>query len=415
MNQRIFSKDFTLVVIGQIISLFGNAVIRFALPLFLLNQTGSAALFGTVTACAFIPAVFMSPIGGIVADRVNKRNIMVILDFFTAILIITFSILEEEVPLVPQLTVTMMLLYGIAGAYQPSVQASVPALVGREHLTEANSIVNMISSFASLVGPVLGGILYSTYGLKPVLGVCAVCFFVSAVMEMFIRIPFVKQDSGGSVWQTVKEDFARSIRFIRKDKPVIEKGLLIVCGMNLFLSAMIIVGLPYVVTEVLDFGTGEANRLYGFAQGALAAGGLAGGISAGIFAKKLTIQKAGNLMAACAACVFPMGIALALFSSGMINYIVMTVCCFCLMIFSTIFSIQMMSFVQAATPQNLIGKVIGVILTVAMCAQPLGNAFYGILFEACAGFEFAVIFFAGFVSFVIAIRTKNIFKGVTLP
>ena len=83
--QKLFSKDFTLVVIGQIISLFGNATIRFALPLYLLNLTGSSALYGTVTACAFIPAILLSPVGGIVADRVNKRNIMVILDFFTAL------------------------------------------------------------------------------------------------------------------------------------------------------------------------------------------------------------------------------------------------------------------------------------------------------------------------------------------
>lgn len=83
MEQRLFSKDFILVVIGQIISLFGNATIRFALPLYLLNNTGSSALFGMVTACAFIPAILLSPIGGIVADKVNKRNIMVILDFIT--------------------------------------------------------------------------------------------------------------------------------------------------------------------------------------------------------------------------------------------------------------------------------------------------------------------------------------------
>lgn len=81
MNQKLFSKDFTFVVIGQIISLFGNATIRFALPLYLLNLTGSSALYGVVTACAFIPAILLSPVGGIVADRVNKRNIMVTLDF----------------------------------------------------------------------------------------------------------------------------------------------------------------------------------------------------------------------------------------------------------------------------------------------------------------------------------------------
>ena len=50
MKKGVFSKDFTLVVIGQVISLFGNATVRFALPLYLLNQTGSAAVYGTVTA-----------------------------------------------------------------------------------------------------------------------------------------------------------------------------------------------------------------------------------------------------------------------------------------------------------------------------------------------------------------------------
>lgn len=64
MKQRLLSKDFTLVVIGQIISLFGNAAIRFALPLYLLNLTGSSALYGTVTACAFLPAILLSPVGG---------------------------------------------------------------------------------------------------------------------------------------------------------------------------------------------------------------------------------------------------------------------------------------------------------------------------------------------------------------
>ena len=187
-NQKLFSKDFTLVVIGQIISLFGNAAIRFALPLYLLNLTGSSALYGTVTAFAFIPAILLSPIGGIVADRVNKRNIMVILDFFTSAVILTFSLLMDKVDFILLLTVTLMLLYGIASAYQPSVQASIPALVCQDHIMEANSIINTISSFSSLIGPVLGGILYSAYGLAPVLWVCIVCFIFSAVMELFIRI-----------------------------------------------------------------------------------------------------------------------------------------------------------------------------------------------------------------------------------
>ena len=88
-----FSKDFILVAAGQIISLFGNQILRFALPLYLLNQTGSAALFGTIMAISIIPMILFYPIGGIIANRVNKRNIMVMLDFCTAILISLFCLL----------------------------------------------------------------------------------------------------------------------------------------------------------------------------------------------------------------------------------------------------------------------------------------------------------------------------------
>ena len=410
MNQKLFSKDFTLVVIGQIISLFGNATIRFALPLYLLNLTGSSALYGTVTACAFIPAILLSPVGGIVADRINKRNIMVILDFFTAAVILAFTLLMNGANLILLLTVTLMLLYGIAGAYQPSVQASIPALADQDNFMAANSIINTISSFASLIGPVLGGILYSAYGLKPVLWACLLCFVISAVMEIFIKIPFQKQASDGGILKTARTDFAESIHFIRKEKPVIGKAVLVICGINLFLAAMIIVALPYLVTEVLDIEPSQANRLYGFAQGALAAGGLAGGIGAGVFASKLAIHKSGNLVIACAACVFPIGVSLILFSSAIINYIVVTVCCFLIMVCSTLFTVQMMSFIQTETPQNLIGKVIAVIFTVSMCAQPLGNAFYGVLFEICKGCEFVPVLFSGVVSLIIAINARNIFQ-----
>ena len=77
----LFRRDFTLVVIGQIISLFGSAILRFALPLYLLRQTGSPAQFGAVGAAALIPAVLCSPLGGAAADRLNKGHMMAALDF----------------------------------------------------------------------------------------------------------------------------------------------------------------------------------------------------------------------------------------------------------------------------------------------------------------------------------------------
>ena len=97
---KLFRRDFTLVAIGQIISLFGNAILRFALPLYLLRQTGSAALFGLVSACSFLPMIALFFLGGVLADRVNKRNIMVALDFFTALLVLSVYLGLGRLPLV---------------------------------------------------------------------------------------------------------------------------------------------------------------------------------------------------------------------------------------------------------------------------------------------------------------------------
>lgn len=409
-ESKLFMKDFTLVVIGQIISLFGNAVVRFALPLYLLNQTGSSALYGTVMACAFIPMILLSPVGGMIADRVNKRNIMVALDFITAGLILGFLLLQGRVNLVFLLALTLMLLFGIAGAYQPAVQASIPALVGQEHYMQANAVINIVSSFASLLGPVFGGILYSIYGLLPILEVGMVCFVLSAVMEIFIRIPYEKQETSGSIWEIMKQDLQESFRFIRREKPMIGKGLIVICCVNLFFSALINVGLPYLVTEVLPFTDALANRLYGYAQGALAAGGIVGGIGAGILAQKLQVKKAGNLLLIAALCLFPVGIALLLTRSELAVYLILTACCFVIMVMATVFSVQIMAFVQTETPKHLVGKVISLCMMLSMCAQPLGNAMYGFLFELCAGREAVVVLAAGVVSLVVAVRARKIFS-----
>ena len=178
---------------------------------------------------------------------------------------------------------------------------------------------------------------------------------------------------------------------------------------------MILVGLPYLVTEVMfdkaGYDSDYVNKLYGYAQGALAAGSLAGGIGAGVLVKKLKIQKTGNLLILCAAFVFPIAVSQMFSASGMVCYLVMTLCCFIIMFFSTIFTVQMMSFMQMETPQELIGKVIAAVLMFSMCAQPLGNALYGVLFDLCEGYEYVVILFAGSVSLVIAVCTKKIFEG----
>lgn len=406
---KLWSRDFSLVVIGQIISLFGNAILRFALPLYLLSRTGSAALFGAVTACSMIPMILMSPIGGICADRVNKRNIMVILDFSTSALVIIFSLLLDTAPFIPLFLVTLMLLYGIQGAYQPAVQASIPALAQGDQIIPANAVINQVSSLASLIGPVAGGALYGFWGLTPILIVSAACFLCSAVMEIFIHIPFQRVKSETSVFQTVKRDLSESLSFIFRQKPVLAKTMMIVSAFNLFLTSLLMVGIPVLITQTLSFEEGFAEQLCGYAQGALAAGGLLGGILTGVLAKKLRVRQAPLLLLGMALMLVPIGAAFLLGAPPMLAYFILVACCFVGMACATMFSIQMMALIQMETPAHMVGKVISCVLALSMCSQPVGQALYGGLFEVLGRQPHFILFGAAAVSCVIAFYSKATF------
>ena len=218
MQTKLFRRDFTLVVIGQIISLFGNAILRFALLLYLLRETGSSTLFGVVTACSFAPMVILSMVGGVLADRVNKRNIMVGLDFSTVAIIKLFYFSLGKIPTVPLFIIVLMLLYGISGTYQPAVQASVPLLVVKEKLIAGNAVVNQVNTISSLLGPVIGGVMFTLWGVAPILLLSAVRFTFSAIMEIFIHIPHETRPREAGVFQVVGMDLKESYKFVKIKK-----------------------------------------------------------------------------------------------------------------------------------------------------------------------------------------------------
>lgn len=402
---NLFHKDFVLVVIGQIISLFGNGIIRFALPLYILDQSGSPALFGIVSASAFVPMIVMSLVGGIVADRVNKKKIMVALDFSTAALITAFIILMGWFSVIPLIVIVLMVLYGIQGAYQPAVQASMPLLMVEKQLVSANAVINLVNSMAQLLGPVIGGILYGVYGLPPILYVSVACFLFSAVLELFIKIPDVKKLEGGAILHIVKTDMSVSMKFLFKENTIILKLTFVIFFFNIFLSAMLIVGIPVIVTQYL----GLSSQLYGIANGALAAGGICGGLFAGVFGRKVQVEHAYIYLLIAAIGIFPIAAAVYFHMPVMVSFVLVAGSAFVIMIAAQAFTIQMLSFVQAQTPVEIIGRVISCIMALCFCAQPIGQAIYGLLFERFLSAPAGVVLIAAIISIFLLLYSKSIF------
>lgn len=405
-KQKLFQRDFTMVVIGQIISLFGNGILRFALPLYLLRETGSSSLFGIVTACSFIPMVIFSLFGGVIADRVNKRNIMVVLDFSTAILTGIFYMTFQRLPLVPLMLVVLMILYGISGAYQPAVQASIPLLASAETLMQANAVINMVGTLLSLLGPIIGGILLSSFGIEPILLLSIICFGFSAVMEIFIRIPFEKSSYSEGVASIVRSDLEEGLFFVKNEKPEFIGVVGILALFNMVLSASLIVGIPIMFINIL----GLSDMQLGVAQGAMGAGGLLGGILAGIIYEKLRLKDSWLLLAACSAAALIMGFTLIPGMPGSVGFWIIVSMSLLIMTASTIFTIQMLTALQQQTPPNLLGKIMAAIMAVANCSQPAGQALYGVLFDVFSEIPWIVMTGGAAAAFGISLYSRKVFQ-----
>lgn len=407
-KENLFHRDFTLMVIGQIISLFGNSILRFSLSLFVLDQTGSAAAFGGILAISMIPTVLLSPFGGLLADRVNKRNIMVILDFTTAAVIVLFALFFVNSESLLPIALVMVLLSVIQSFYQPSVQASIPALTSDENLARANGTVIQVNALSNLLGPIIGGFLYGFLHIDIILFLSGVCFFLSATMELFLRIPFIRREKNGSILRTVRDDLTGAMRFLTHDNPQLFKLLGIVAALNLFLSALVMVGLPYLIKIYL----GLSSQLYGFAEGALAIGSILGGCLAGIVAKKMDFIKSHKLLLIAGISLLPIG--LAVISPGLpfVSYGVIVLSVVACMCCAALFTIFAQTFAQRVTPGDLLGKVFSLITVISICSLPIGQAMYGFLFDRFGGGSCIILFLACIASLVIALLTGKILKKI---
>lgn len=409
-QSKLFKKDFTLMIIGQIISLFGNATLRFALSVSVLDATGSAAIFATILAVSMIPTVLLSPFGGILADRVSRRNIMIGLDFFIAFSIFVFSVVFIRTSSITAIAVLLVLLSIIQSFYQPAVQSAIPSLVDDEHLMAANGIVVQVNALSMLLGPILGGVLFGFFGIYPILYVSGFCFFCSAVMECFLHIPFTRKEGNESLLQIVKNDFSEALSFLIHDQKSLFAMLFLIAGINLFLSSMMVVGIPYLVKIYL----GMSNQLYGLVEGAMGLGSILGGILSGVIARKMNFSKSYKLLFFCAVAVFPLGLAVITNKLPYASYFLIMVSVLLIMCFATLFTVFGQTILQKLTPTHLLGKVASVVTVMCTCAYPIGQSMYGVLFDKAGSNSYLVVFASAVISTIIALLSKKVIKNISV-
>lgn len=404
-----FNRNFNLIVLGQIISILGSSLLRFGLSTYILDTTGRADIFAALYAISNIPLLF-SPIGGAIADRFNRKNLMVIFDFMSSIIIFAFicilSTLNNSIILIG---VIMVLLSIISSMYQPTVQASIPLVVNEKDLEQANGIVNGIGSLSSMFAPILGGLLYGLIGIKMLLIISCIAFFLSAVMEMFIHIPFDKREVNGSIVSTIVGDMKEGFSYVLKQS-YISKAMILAASLNLFLTPFLLVGIQYILRITMH----SSNNMYGIGIGIIEFSSVLGALSIGLFAKKMKMSTLYRWLMLISILMIPMAISI---SPSMLrlgyypSFILLFICVIPIAMSMTIITVFVLTIVQKQTPNELLGKVMATITAVSQCVAPVGQIMHGKLFEVFSSRVYIPIVCMFIIMLLISILAKYLYKN----
>ena len=408
MTEKLFTKNFTLLVLGQVTSLFGNFILKLALSMYVLEVTGSATIFAGILSIATIPTILLSPFGGILSDRANRRNIMVALDAVSGLSVLCAALFLSERNALTVISVLLVIL-SILGAFEtPNVQACIPTMLTGDNIMKGNAVVNQVASISYLIAPIIGSILYSMVGLKPVMYASIICFFVTALFECFIKLNYERLDNNQNIFAMIKQDFSSSMQFIFKEQSDIVKMLLLASISRFFVMGITVVGLPYIVRTILDLNA----KYYGVAESALAVATIIGSIAAGILTGKLKTHKLSFVLSALGIFIIPAGIAF-LFPSNKIIVYIINVVSFCgMQIAVSIFSIFAVSLIQQRTPNHLIGKVMAYTSTITLCIQPIGQIIYGFLFDGFSEQIYFVLIPTGIIVCAIGLLATGFFRNM---
>jgi MFS family permease len=355
-------RNFQLFFAGQLISLIGTWMQTVAQSWLVYRLTGSTLLLGTVAFASQIPVFLVAPVGGTVADRMNRHRVVIttqvasmVLAFILAVLTLTHRIQVWEV-------MVLAASLGVVNAFDiPARQAFLMDMVGREDLMNAIALNSSMFNGARILGPAVAGIVVAWVGE-------GWCFFANAVsyiaviaglLMMKIEHP-AKLANEGSPIEHILEGF----RFVLGAAPM--RAILLLLGLVSLVGMPYSVLMPVFAREILHGGAREL----GWLMGATGVGALLGALS---LAARAGLKGLSRVIAMCAG---GFGISLILFSFSTRFWLSMTL----LIPVGFTMMVQMAAsntLLQSMVPDQLRGRVIAVYSMMFMGMAPFGAFFAG--------------------------------------
>lgn len=253
------NKNFVLVFLGALVSNIGAMLFNFAVSFYILELTeNDSFLQGVYLAVCGVTFVVFSLIGGVLCDRFNKAKIMYLCDYTKGALILASAILIYCFDNVT-LKIVILFVLGfasnvIAAVFSPASSALLPFIVEEDKLQQANSLFSVLTSFQSIVGIILAGVLYAVLDVTVLFVLVAVCYVASAVSEMFIRYNFVPSDIKLTVKSAIN-DIGDGIKYLFGNK-ALTALMLSVLFINFFFAPINDNFMPYFVKTDLALSDG---------------------------------------------------------------------------------------------------------------------------------------------------------------
>jgi len=265
---------FSVVWLGQLVSLTGSGMTRFALTIWVWQQTGEATALALVALFSFAPAIIFSPIAGAIVDRVSRKKVMIASDLAAGLSTVALLILYSTGLLqIWHLWAAGFFASTFESFQFPAYSAAITTMIEKKHYTRANAMLTMVESASGIIAPVSAGALLPFLGISGIMIIDIVTFAFAIGALLLVVIPNPVQTAAGRASRgTLFQESLFGFRYIFANPSLL--GLLLVFfATNLVFGLAMILYAPMILAR-----TGNNTVILGTTQMMFGIGGVVGGL-----------------------------------------------------------------------------------------------------------------------------------------
>src|SRR6266508_4225063 len=266
---------FTIVWLGQIVSVLATNMTAFGLTIWVFEKTGSATALGLMQVFFITPLLIITPFAGVMVDRHNRKLMMMVSDLMAGLATISILILQGFGVLQVWHLYAAAIFQGLVNAFQwPAYSAAISTMIPKEKYGRANGMMSLIDMGPGILAPMLAGALLPIIRLSGILSLDVVTFVLAILVLVFVHIPQPPRTAEGAPAQdNIFREAAFGFRYIFARPSLL--GLQLV-----FFFGNLCAGIAYtLIAPMVLLRTGNDSVSLGLVQSAGAIGGVVGGVA----------------------------------------------------------------------------------------------------------------------------------------